>query len=215
MTRRTKKSKVLRVALPLKPVYYFEQTDRSNRLFYYIPAATLRRMIQIHRVKDSILVDYPDGVEIEVSEIQFIQFEEHYNFFNEFQPASLRRAFEVLLELSRDGEVFRGCAYIDPANLEPLAVTVDRILQGLPSTQSTMPRDAQDVADDAQRELRRRHDLRNKRTVMQVVREHVPQNSNVPIRRQPWSFVKVSKGVNPLELFVRAQQEGRAEGHGN
>lgn len=85
------------IKVPIERAYYFEITPLGERIYYCIPKEYLEKMVQRKEVKENILKDYPDGLDIEVSSEKFEEFKKLYNLDLDVDPNSLLETFHSLL----------------------------------------------------------------------------------------------------------------------
>ena len=78
------------IKLPQETTYFYEITIVADRLYYCIPKQQLYEMVNQEKVLDNIIEDYPDGIDIKVSQIQFDEIQKCYGMaFNIIKLISL------------------------------------------------------------------------------------------------------------------------------
>src|SRR5579872_4521657 len=98
----------MRLAIPLTPVYYFEVTPRSERLLYHLPYPRLAVLVRRKIVRREALRDFPDALEVEVSDEEYRLVREEYGFRPPLTPRLVWVAFRGLLVHSHDEPSIRG-----------------------------------------------------------------------------------------------------------
>jgi hypothetical protein len=193
---------------PKEAVYYYEASNGEFRLVYYIPPEELDRLFQDGSVQKTVLEDYPDGVDLNVTRPDFDELQERYGYRPDNDPEELRRAFFAMLSSTRDWQTFRGSGFIPAADLEPLAKTVENSLQQEdllpeeidPSVAFSLPdRRAQSARQAVQQE----------RMV-----EHLEQmevkgiNPGLTLREQRFRPIEMQEGKSAEEVFTKLQRKG-------
>lgn len=113
------------VSSPLEPVYYYECSNGTFRLLYFIPPEVLEFLIGQRKIDPRVLEEFPDGVDLNCMEPDFAEFEREYGFRPRFDPAALRRAFFTLFSDTHDWENFRGSGMIPAAEIEQLVEPIE------------------------------------------------------------------------------------------
>jgi hypothetical protein len=103
----------MQIKTPKRRAYYPASRNERDRLLCWIPAEELERMVQDGRVVEDILEDYPDGLEIEVSEEAF----EEFGIDIDVSPEAIRHAFADLTIQKRLPQ----SGIVDGASLERIA----------------------------------------------------------------------------------------------
>lgn len=117
------------VKTPAEPAFYFECSFGRFRLSYFIPASRLKRMAENDQIKNSVLEDYPDGVDLDCTTADFDEFQNLYGFRPELRADVLRESFYAMLTSTKDWEDFHGTGFIDAIELERNARTIHRQLE--------------------------------------------------------------------------------------
>ncbi len=87
------------IKVPNERIYYYHETDEDKYvLMSWIPPEELKTLIKTTTVekKRDILQDYPDGLEIKVSDEEFNHFENQYGLSFPYPPEDLLLAFQGL-----------------------------------------------------------------------------------------------------------------------
>ena len=65
----------MKISTPSKRAYYPASTYEQDQLLCWIPEEELQRMVRFGQIAPDVLDDYPDGLEVEVSQAAFDEFE--------------------------------------------------------------------------------------------------------------------------------------------
>lgn len=84
------------IKTPTECVYYQVSTNEPDQLIYWIPFDKLKDFVNKNKADNKILIDYPDGVDIVVSDDDFTEFKELYNLEFDLDPKSIKLVFEYL-----------------------------------------------------------------------------------------------------------------------
>jgi hypothetical protein len=193
---------------PAEAVYYYEASNGEFRLVYFIPPEELEKLAQDGLIKEEVLRDYPDGVDLNCSKRDFEEFHKLYGYRPANDPEALQRAFFTLFSATRDWRSFRGSGFIPPSALEPLVETVEDSLQ-------------QEELLPEERKSRRRQPLpaRRRRLARQAarqerMREHLEQmqvegiDPDQTLRQQKFKPIEMREGKSAEEVFAKLQRKG-------
>jgi hypothetical protein len=132
------------ISIPRVRAYYPASKNEPDRLLCWIPTQELETMVEDGQVRSDILEDYPDGLEVEVSEQAFDEFELDLGV----EPDALLEAYANLLERNAlpesgrvAGESLEKEASSDIIFAAPMAMTNTK----LPEPDMTDGQDAQTV----------------------------------------------------------------------
>ena len=84
------------ISVPEEMSYSYESPRDRDRLLCWIPSTKLESLVNNSGVDKQILIDYLDGLDIEVSWESFELFKEKYNLDLGVSPDSILVAFEAL-----------------------------------------------------------------------------------------------------------------------
>ena len=192
------------ITIPADSVYYYEVTARSTRLFLWMPRAYLELIVSKNNVAKEILEDYPDGIDIEISEVTFEELSERYNFEIGVNPHLIWQAFDaVWLKI---GTKHLPCSgYIERRFLERLVSEIKR------DTAEKKPIWQQEKRTDGKSGLKMRNQwIRRMRAYLKEfpVKDLDRQK---PFDKQAFSHVKMGPGEEPLTFFHRIQTRKRGK----
>ena len=83
----------MKIKTPAKRAYYPASPNEKTRLLCWIPAEVMEQMVQKGQAPASLLEDYPDGVELEVTDEIF----EEFGITLDMTPTQIKRAYVKLL----------------------------------------------------------------------------------------------------------------------
>jgi hypothetical protein len=106
------------VAAPTERAYYYECSGGKFRLTLFIPRGILVGMVDGGSVRADVLVDFPDGVDLDCTEADFDDFQRVYGYRPSWNADQLRAAFFAMFSTSRDWQSFRGTGFIRAEDLE-------------------------------------------------------------------------------------------------
>lgn len=106
------------VATPTIPAYYFECSFGRTRLTYFIPPEHLEQMVTDDKIHPNVLIDFPDGVDLDCTEADFEDFNISYGFRPNFNANLLRDSFFSMYSTTRDWQSFHGTGFIKADDLE-------------------------------------------------------------------------------------------------
>lgn len=191
------------IKVPIERAYYFELTPLRRRIFYWIPKEDLEKMIQRKEVKENILKDYPDGLDIEVSREQFEEFKNHYNLDLKVDPDSLLNVFHLLL--LKMEESFPKSGYINKNYLENYARKINKNIIISKTYTYLKAKKTKSIKVDKQR-------YRKQLTIKKKVRKYLKDykieklDRKIHFQEQPFSQVRMSKGEEPFDTFSKIHQ---------
>jgi hypothetical protein len=201
------------IATPNEPVYYYECSNGGFRLFYSLPAAELERLCRDNQISPRALEDYPDGIDLGCTEVDFTQFDTAYGYHPETRPDVLRRAFFAILSSTHNWKKFRGSGFIPAADLEQHIGTIEAELHKKVSEQATGKVAAKKPSLSQWRKRNRGHAIRQKRTINAL--KKFPVKGIDPKRTmagQEFSPIATTKGEDAEKIFTRLfrkQQRGK------
>lgn len=189
------------IKTPKKIVYYPASRNEPDQLMCWIPYEELKKMVDKNRVDKNILTDYPDGLEIEITDEELKYFYEKYELKLKGEPKSLLLAYEYL----REKKMIKTLGYINSKNLDRLSKQVPKL--ELRELKTIRKFDAKTVLKE-KRSLTRGF---SKKLDDMVIKPH-----RRPHRRRSIAFIKdidrlfkakMTKGDEPLEALYRLQRQ--------
>jgi hypothetical protein len=108
------------IKTPKEIVYYPVSRNESDRLMCWIPYDELKKMVDKNKVDKKILIDYPDGLDIEITDEELKEFRDIYGLKLKSKPKSLLLAYEFL----KDKKMIKAPRYINGKNLDILSKQV-------------------------------------------------------------------------------------------
>ena len=198
----------MKISIPKEPTYYYEITGKGKRLLYWIPGDVLKSMVAQGRADKSILMDFPDGVDVKVTKDDFADFERKYALKLNVDPEAVWNAFIALS--FKDEAKYRGVGYIPRSLLEPIADEVQGELEkrGL-AEQVAIP----DTADGWQRKKLFIAQVKQELEKTSLLQEYRPKKmkDKEPIFEQMTGAIKMTKGEKPFKVFSAIQMRRSKE----
>ena len=194
------------VKLPIEIVYYFEISPVGDRLLYCIPSAILRAMKKKKEINESIVKDYPDGVDVKVTSEALEKFNDTYGLQLNIDPSSLNRAFQFLKYKS--GKEFPKTGFIERKFLEDLSKKLESELK---ERKISLIPDSKKLGVD--KLSIKKTLLKNQRDTERKVKSEFhkikfkPLDEKIPIIGQDFLKVKMSKGEKAFDFFSKMQQQ--------
>jgi hypothetical protein len=103
----------MKISTPSKRAYYPASTYEQDQLLCWIPEEELQRMVRFGQITPDVLDDYPDGLEIEVSQAAFDELEIDFGV----SPEAIRQAYAY----HRGRKALPESGVVDGATLERVA----------------------------------------------------------------------------------------------
>ncbi|MCK5050826.1 MAG: hypothetical protein KAS53_03735 [Candidatus Cloacimonetes bacterium] len=188
------------IKLPQEITYFYEITQVMDRLYYCIPQKQLHSMAQRNMVSRNIIKDYPDGVDIKVSPIQFKEFQVCYGMTFNMEPQLIWKAFQFVK--SKMKKKYFGTGFIKHRFLEDIAKQIQLDFNQIIVQPSKVDLEPATIKNQksAQRKKRLSVQRLDKRLKQLSIRDIDPNKS---IIKQSFSKIKMSKGDEPFDFFSR------------
>lgn len=201
------------IATPNEPVYYYECSNGAFRLFYCIPAVELKRLYRENQISPLVLEDYPDGIDLGCTEVDFTELNTAYGYRPKTSPDVLRQAFFTILSSTRNWKKFRGTGFVPAADLERQVDTIRAELQKKVSEQAVLRATAKKPSLAQRRKSRRELAVRQKRMIDVLKKTQVKGiDPKLTMAKQKFSPIATTKGENAEKIFTKLfqkQQKGR------
>jgi hypothetical protein len=188
------------IKLPKEISYFYEITRVMDRLYYCIPQKQLHLMVRQGKVREKIIEDYPDGVDIKVSTIQYKEFQECYGMTFKIEPQLIWKAFQVVK--SKVKKKHFGTGFIECRFLENVAKQIQSDFSQVmvPPPKGDLEPAAIKDQKSVQRKMWLSEQRLDKRLKKLSIRDIDPKKS---IIEQSFSRIKMSKGDEPFDFFSR------------
>jgi hypothetical protein len=198
----------MKVAHPLDRAYHFEITARNYRLMYYTPATKLRAEARKKLISESILRDYPYGVEVDVDNREYGYLEQLYRFVPPVPAQAAWWAFRGLLHNVGSMLYRPALGWINADLLERYAGSL------FPSVEEWLVENAQAEAKQTKEAIEQEE---RRQGLWSLLSTYPPEdvNSEVPWDQQPWGKVRMSAGLPAIKMFDRIQHPKRSRKRGN
>ena len=103
----------MKISTPSKRAYYPASKYEHDQLLCWIPEEELQRMVRFGQIAPDVLDDYPDGLEVEVSQAAFDELEIDFGV----SPEAIRQAYAY----HRGRKALPESGVVDGATLERVA----------------------------------------------------------------------------------------------
>jgi hypothetical protein len=192
----------MKISVPEVPTYYYEISGKNRRLLYWLPRKVLTNMVEQGKADKSILVDFPDGVDIKVGEDEFADFQRTYDLTLGIDPKAITDAFTALC-LKEKGK-YRGVGYIGKEVLDSIAGDVDRELKKRKLHEKIAVIAVDDTVKKKKLFIKQMRQVQEKITVL---KEYLPRKltRNRPIFEQLAHKIEMTKGDAPFKVFSAIQ----------
>ncbi len=192
------------IKLPQEITYFYEITMVADRLYYCIPKKQLHLMVKQGKVQEKIIEDYPDGVDIKVSPIQFKEFQECYGMTFKMEPQLIWKAFQFIKTKMK--KKYFGTGFIKRRFLEELAKQIQSDYYQVMIKRPKV--DLEPIAFINQKRVQRKMQLSKKRLDIKLKQLSIKDiNPKKSIIEQSFSRIKMSKGDDPFDFLSRYKQQ--------
>lgn len=193
------------IKTPREIVYYPASRNEPDWLMCWIPFNELKKLVDKNRADKKILTDYPDGLDLEVTDEEFKFYLEKYNLKLENEPRNLSIAYEFL----REKKMIKTPEYIRGKTLNRLSKQItDNETKELKKIQVFNAR-------TVLKKKRFLSDKFSKKLDKMVVKPHRPRPSrrssayNNEVKKL--LKVKLTKGDEPFEVMYKLYRRGRGD----
>ncbi len=188
------------IKLPVEIAYFYEISQVTDRLLYCIPKEQLQSMVEQGKVQENILDDYPDGVDIKVSPIQFKEFHDNYGLNFDMDPKIIWEAFQFVK--SKMEKKYFGTGFIQKKYLEDVTKQIKSDYDQIISEPEKI--DLSPAAIKKQKRIQQEMRLSKRRLDKKLKRLPLKDmDSNKSIKEQSFTQVKMSKGDEPFYFLSR------------
>ncbi len=192
------------IKLPQEITYFYEITMVADRLYYCIPKKQLHLMVKQGKVQENLIEDYPDGVDIKVSPIQFKEFQECYGMAFKMESQLIWKAFQFIKTKMK--KKYFGTGFIKRRFLEDLAKQIQSDYYQVMIKRPEV--DLEPIAFINQKRVQRKMQLSKKRLDIKLKQLSIKDiNPEKSIIEQFFSRIKMSKGDEPFDFLSRYKQQ--------
>ena len=197
------------ISIPTEPVYYYECSYGKFRLTYFIPVEVLKKLASQNKIKRSVLKDFPDGVDLDCTRPDFLEFEKTYGYKPSHKPKSLRRTFLAMYSSTKNWKKFVGSGYIQAKALESHVKQVEKTLEEKKVSQSFFPTVNRTASSkDKQKVVAKRLNMNKKieSTLHRMKMEGMDKSHSM--KNQKFKKIKMDKGKeSTVDFFKRLQSK--------
>jgi hypothetical protein len=189
------------ISVPLENYYYYEEgDDGEDILLRWFTAEALKEMVNDpdSPVKEEIIVDYPGGLDLEISPDVLSSFASHYDLDLMIPAEKLIIAFETLRKMSRDPDL-----KVKADRLETVAKNIgDDRIEGWPRVKTVSQ-----VRDLMKRKRILRRDVEAGFPGVVASRRDRAMMSPDELREFVLEKPKMSEGQSPRAAMARLQRK--------
>ncbi|TFH15066.1 hypothetical protein E4H04_09090 [Candidatus Bathyarchaeota archaeon] len=206
------------VKSPRERVYYSECSYGAFQLSLYIPINELEELADQGRIKRQVLEDFPDGVDLGVSESDYNDFYQSYNYRPEVGAVTAKTLFYTLYTSTRNWRNYRGTDLIPATILEASIKGIETSLEKHVELQRISPMDLRLTAGADQRPkeaLKRYRESkknlsREENDLLGVLRRHTPKGIDPKKTLHDQDFsIEYSDGDRIDDVISRIQRRGK------
>ncbi len=196
------------ISLPTEPVYYFECYNGEFRLTYFIPIRKLRDLVKKGHANESILKDFPIGVDIDCYEQEFNDFKKTYSLKLPYSPEDMADAFFAIFTSTKNWKNFIGTGYLRAIDVERHIKEVSRGIKDLDIIEERITPPS-DKPSYKQMKSNTKRSINASRKKMQYLKKFTPDEwveNDKQINEQNFPNIKMEKGKgkeNREEFFNR------------
>lgn len=188
----------MEIEKPKEETYFYECTEKNDRLYYHIPENKLEDLVRKGKAHKNILRDFPYGLDIKVTKDAFDEIQTKYKLILKTNPEETLNAF-LSLRL-KNKNLFQGSNYIEKKFLEDLAIKVKKEIDKKEDLKFEIPKKLESLKDRA-KVLKAQVAMRNKKNLFLKNYKIVEFKKEKPITQQSFSRIKMTKGKDPFVLF--------------
>ena len=191
------------IQVPKERAYYYELTSVGESLLYWLPREDLRKFVKNQNVNKSILIDYPDGVDIGVSEEALKEFKDMYNLDLGIEPTAIWDAFHTLAVQTEQPLPRTG--FIKRKFLEKLAKRVEPGIVESPFLKAEWEK----VTKTRQAKKRLAKKMNFHKKIRSYLKKFDIEDANLQrqIKSQAFLKTRMKKGEEPSAVFSKLQQK--------
>jgi len=221
---------------PKERVYYYECSYGKFRLTYFIPHSELKKLPINAQIKEKLLIEYPDGIDLRVEETDYSDFKKTYGYRPPINPEVAQKIFFTMFSKTKNWEEFIGSGIIPAKDLEEkqLADIERSVKKDKNQSFSDFIRTPHEkkkpkipeitkfrkevMLKPDKKHLKSYHRIRKyqgekQKTVYKFLKKIKPAgiDSNKTLREQRFSEIKWTKGDRIEDVFARIQNRGRVK----
>lgn len=196
------------IQMPRQPAYYYEASNASFRLVYYMPLEMVQALGLPDESWNKISRDYPDGVDLGCTEPDFQEFEELYGYRPPYDPEALQRAFFTIFSSTRNWKKFRGSGLVRADVLEQALEKVEASLADEKLVQKKIKPYAQTTSLTDQRNSFRQRDKSQKRLTSHLQQLEVDVvDPRRTMSQQEFPAIQMKDGMSAETVFTKLHRK--------
>ncbi len=213
----------MRISVPGNSVYYYDPGLKEDPvLLCWMPRKVLEEKVKNESVSKEILVDYPDGLDLEISEDQLNRFQEKYGLIMPY------RALEILVnfEAFQRSRKVKTLGFIEAIALDSAiektrfkeethqllekieSRTPPEVIQKFITAERTFAPTVAQIQKEYKRSptIQERFDA-NLDEIKYLIEDYMPEKA--PPEERVFGMPEMTEGGSPIEFFFRFQQRSK------
>ena len=191
------------IKTPKERAFYYEITNLRERLIYWIPMEDLEDMVNNGDVCAKILKDYPFGLDIEVYQGKFDEFEKQYDLKIPIDLNDTLKAFQAVK--AQYGRKFPRTGLINAEELENLAQNLKSEMEKM-SEFRTRDLPIVETREVDKKSFRQQQMLQRKTKSMMKKFKFKGLDTKAPIQEQRLFKVPMTDGEDAIDALSRLHQ---------
>jgi hypothetical protein len=191
------------IKTPKERAFYYEITNLRERLIYWIPREDLEQMSKDGRVSGEILKDYPFGLDLEVYQDLFDEFEKKYGLKIPIDVDSILQTFQAVK--NKFGRKFPRTGLINAEELENLAHDLKSGIEKTAEFQRREPPSIEKKEPD-KKSFRKQQMLQRKTKRFMKKFKFKGLDIKTPIQKQTLFRINMTDGEDAIDTFSRLHQ---------
>ncbi len=203
---------------PDERVYYYECSAGKYRLTYHIPYSELMKLVKENKIKKQVQDDFPDGVDLRVSETDYKNFNMVYGYRPEAAPWVTEKVFSSFLYATKDWRQFRGSGLIPAKEIDQkipnstLLLTSRETKPMVPTTRKVRGKKIlqTDQGELKRHRLARENKVKKQKEIEDLLNKAKPEEINPTKSLQNQNFqIRYTEGERIEDMFSRIQHKRR------
>lgn len=194
------------ISVPRERCYYYECSSGKFRLTLFLPPATLKNLIKDKKVKEQVLIDFPDGADLDCTEPDFNDFQKEYGYRHPFNADDLQNTFYAIFSSTQGWNSYRGTGLIHADELEAKIPDIQDVVKMYPLETEEKIDSPANFEDRYRNRLKVvAAKIRNEKDLRELIVQGIDRRR--PIHKQKFKSIKMSSGKKPNEVFSLLQNK--------
>ena len=200
------------IRIPKQTAYYYEASYQEFRLTYFMPIDFLNRLVGTNDINKSVVLDFPDGVDLGCTEADFAEFEKHYGYRPPNDPEALQRAFYTIMSSTKGWKDIQHSGLIEASELEKTMAWIEERLQSeenitVPTNVTSSQPDSKAIPQSKIILMEREN--RNQRRLLDFLEKTDPfsVDPDKPLDHQSFSNVEMDGDRTENDVFTKLHRQ--------